>query len=143
MKQDHVNYGADGTLRLPKIEDARGNLSFIEHGERGQCPFEIERVYWIYDVPAGRERHGRALRRTDELIVAMSGSFAVELTGADGRRSTTLLNRGDVALLVPHGTWRRLTEFSTNAVAMVLASGPWDENEYIYDYETFTETYRD
>ncbi len=125
-------------IQLPKIEDPRGNLSFIEHGERGACPFEIERVYWIYDVPAGRVRHGRALRQTSELIVAMSGSFEVLLDDGRGNIQTTLLNRSNHALLVNPMTWREISNFSTNSVAMVLASAPYDPEEYIEDYQQFT-----
>lgn len=113
-------------IKLPKFEDPRGNLSFIEHGSRGVCPFEIERVYWIYDVPAGAVRHGRALTTTSELIVAMSGSFDVVLH--DGSR--THLCRSDSGLLIPPGTWRELDNFSTNSVAMILASAPYDPEEY-------------
>lgn len=120
-------------LKIPKHEDSRGNLSFVEHGPGGMCPFEIERVYWIYDVPAGRVRHGRALRRTHELIVAMSGSMTVRLGYADGRTEDIFLDRSDRGVPVAAGTWREITGFSTNAVAMVLASGPYDPDEYIYD----------
>lgn len=129
---------SDDIIRIPKVEDERGNLSFIEAGARGCCPFEIERVYWIYDVPAGRERHGRALRHTTEMIVAMSGSFDVHLD--DGRGNTTVrrLDRADRGLVVPPGVWRSIDSFSTNAVAMVLASGPYDPAEYIFDHKEFT-----
>lgn len=119
-------------VKLPKIEDCRGNLSFIESGKRGACPFEIERVYWIYDVPAGRVRHGRALRHTAEMIVAMSGSFDVVMENAVEQRSVSL-NRSDKGMIVAPGTWREINNFSTNAVAMVLASGKYDENEYVFD----------
>lgn len=125
-------------IKIPKIEDARGNLSFIEHGAVGVCPFEIERVYWIYDIPAGRERHGRALRHTTEMIVAMSGSMDVHLD--NGREQTTRhLCRSDYGLVVEPGTWRRIDNFSTNAVAMVLASSPYDAEEYIADYQEYKE----
>lgn len=122
-------------IKLPKIEDIRGNLSFIESGPRGACPFEIERVYWIYDVPAGRVRHGRALRHTHEMIVAMSGSFDVDLRHPDGHEEKVSLNRSDFGLLVAPGTWREINNFSTNSVAMVLASGPYNADEYIFSAE--------
>ena len=120
---------------IPKIEDPRGNLSFIQAGERGACPFDIARVYWIYDVPTGRVRHGRALRNTTEMIVAMSGSFDVLLRrpGADDRR--VHLCRSDRGLLVEPGTWRVIDNFSTSSVAMVLASGPYDPAEYIENFD--------
>lgn len=119
-------------INLPKVADPRGNLSFIEHGSRGMCPFEIERVYWIYDIPGGHERTGRALRHTTEMIVALSGSFQVELTDANGSVTLTTLNRSDRGLLVPPMTWRRIIDCSGNAVAMVLASAPYDPTEYIF-----------
>lgn len=123
-------------INIPRHEDERGNLSFIEHGLKGVCPFEIERVYWIYDVPAGRERHGRALRHTAELIVAMSGSCTLRLD--DGTVSQTVrLDRSDRGVLVPPGTWRSITDFSTNGILMVLASDKFAPAEYIYDYEQF------
>lgn len=125
--------------KIPKIEDSRGNLSFVEHGAKGVCPFEIERVYWIYDVPTGRCRHGRALRHTDEFIVAMSGSLTVGLDDGLGGMRMHTLRRSDAGLTVPAGTWRVIKDFSTNAVAMVIASGPYDPDEYIFDYNEFTE----
>lgn len=128
-------------IDIPKIMDARGNLSFIEHGARGICPFEIERVYWVYDVPTGEVRHGRALRHTAEMIVAMSGSFTVKLTRADGLMERHTLTRSDRGLLVEPGTWREICDFSTNSVAMVLASGPHDPDEYIYDIKSYLDEY--
>ncbi len=122
-------------IELPKVEDIRGNLSFIESGNRGVCPFEIERVYWIYDVPTGRKRNGRALRHTSEMIVAMSGSFDVVCIKPDGTKEVHSLNRSDRALHIPPGTWREINNFSTNSVAMVLASGPYNADEYIFDPE--------
>lgn len=119
-------------IQLPKIEDPRGNLSFIEHGPNGKCPFEIERVYWIYDVPAGSVRHRRALRRTTEMIVAMSGSFDVVVEQDGGAARRVHLNRSDQALVVAPGCMRTIDNFSTNSVAMVLASGPYEEEEYVF-----------
>lgn len=132
-----MNNPKSDIVDLPKIEDPRGNLSFIEHGPRGLCPFEIERVYWVYDVPAGKERHGRALRRTSEMIVAMSGSFDVVLDDGCGGERTISLSRSNSGVAVKPMTWRSLKNFSTNAVAMVLASAPYDADEYIEDYQQF------
>lgn len=112
-------------LQIPRVEDPRGNLSFIQDGAPC-CPFNIERVYWIYDVPGGRERHGRALRHTQELIVALSGSFDV----ATASGQVFHLERSFYGLHIPAGTWRELRNFSTNSVAMVLCSGPYDPDEY-------------
>lgn len=120
-------------LKLPKIEDRRGNLSFIESGAQPICPFEIERVYWIYDVPAGRVRHGRRLSRTSEMIVAMSGSFDVTLRHPSGIEERIHLNRSDCGVVVEPGTWRQIDNFSTNSVVAVLASGPYDPDEYSWD----------
>lgn len=111
-------------IDLPVVADPRGNLSFIQGG--GSLPFEIQRCYWIYDVPGGKVRHGRALRRTTELIVALSGSFDAVIDG-----QTYHLCRGYQGLLVPPNHWRELVNFSTNAVAMVLADTLYDEADYI------------
>lgn len=118
-------------IRIPRIEDTRGNLSFIEHSAKGVLPFVPQRVYWIYDVPGGRERHGHAFRRAEELIVALSGSFDVVLTDADGLEITHHLSRSYYGLYVPAGTWRALRNFSTNSVAMVLSSTLYDPADYI------------
>lgn len=116
-------------VELPKILDERGNLSFIE--ECRHVPFRIARAYWIYDVPGGQGRDGHAYRRNEELIVALSGSFDVVVDG----QGTFLLNRSYYGLYVPAGTWRELTNFSTNSLAMVLASEPYDEDDYIYEHD--------
>ena len=117
-------------IELPKIADPRGNLSFIQGG--AALPFEIERCYWIYDVPGGEVRYGRALKTTSELIVALSGSFDVVI---DGERYH--LRRSYQGLLVPPMHWREIDNFSTNSVAMVLASTTFCEDDYIRDYETY------
>ena len=131
----------DKVTKIPKIEDARGNLSFVEHGPRGVCPFEIERVYWIYDVPGGRLRHGHAFRRAEELIVALSGSFDVVVTEPDGTRRAHHLCRSYYGLHVPAGTWRSLENFSTNSVAMVLSSTLYDPEDYIEDFDVYARVY--
>jgi dTDP-4-dehydrorhamnose 3,5-epimerase-like enzyme len=121
-------------IELPKILDDRGNLTFIE-GEN-HIPFAIERTYWIYDVPGGEMRGGHAYRELNELIVALSGSFDVVLD--DGREKRTFsLNRSYYGLYVPKMMWRQVENFSTNALALILASGPYDEGDYIRDYEQF------
>ncbi|MDE7443985.1 MAG: FdtA/QdtA family cupin domain-containing protein [Muribaculaceae bacterium] len=122
-------------LDLPRINDPRGNLSFIENGAR--ClPFDIARVYWVYDVPGGCVRHGHAFYSTNELIVALSGSFDVVLS--DGREQRRIhLSRSYTGVYVPAMTWRELDNFSTNSVAMVLASSLYDELDYIRDFELY------
>lgn len=121
-------------IDLPKFLDARGNLSFAE--EHGQVPFKIERTYWIYDVPGGEKRGGHAYRENREFIIALSGSFDVVLD--DGReRKTFSLNRSYYGLYVPEGLWREMDNFSTNSLALVLASTPYSPEDYIYDYGQF------
>jgi hypothetical protein len=125
-------------LNLPKILDKRGNLSFIEGGNH--IPFEIERVYWIYDVPGGEQRGGHAFKLQSEFIVAMSGSFDVILdNGIEEKRYQ--LNRSYYGLYVPSGFWRKMENFSTNSLALVVASTKYSEDDYIRDYEEF-KTYR-
>jgi dTDP-4-dehydrorhamnose 3,5-epimerase-like enzyme len=122
-------------IHLPKIVDNRGNLSFIE--ENSHIPFKIERTFWIYDVPGGEERGGHAYRETVEFIIALSGSFDVVLNDGKGNVQTYLLNRSYYGLYVPRMTWRQMTNFSTNSVALVLASTPYDSKDYIRDYDVF------
>ncbi len=123
------------TIPLPKIVDPRGNLSFIEGGRH--VPFVIRRVYWVYDVPGGEVRGGHAYRRNEEFVVALSGSFDVVMDDGRGRRETFSLNRSYYGLHVPKGVWRRMENFSTNALALVLASTPFDGSDYIYEFEEF------
>ncbi len=124
------------TTDLPKIVDPRGNLSFIE-GDR-HVPFAIRRVYWVYDVPGGEVRGGHAYRRNEEFVVALSGSFDVVLDDGTGRCETFSLNRSYNGLAIGRMMWRQLENFSTNALALVLASEPYDAGDYIRDYEEFT-----
>lgn len=121
-------------IELPKFLDRRGNLSFIEEGKH--IPFKIARSYWIYDVPGGEKRGGHAYKENQEFIVALSGSFDVILEDEKECR-TFHLNRSYYGLYVPKGLWRQMENFSTNALALVLASTPFDERDYIYDYQEF------
>lgn len=121
-------------VNLPKIADPRGNLSIIEQIK--QIPFEIRRVHWIYDVPGGCNRGGHAYKETEEFIVALSGSFDVELD--DGTTKYTYpLNRSYYGLYVPKGIWRTMTNFSTNSLALVLSSTEYDESDYVMNYEEY------
>lgn len=121
-------------IDLPRICDPRGNLSFIENDTH--LPFDIARVYWIYDVPGDAERMGHAFYTQSEMIVALSGSFDVVLD--DGSRDQRFhMARSYRGLLVPPLTWRRLDNFSTNSVAMVLSSTLYDPADYIEDYRQF------
>lgn len=121
-------------LQLPKIEDPRGNLSIIEQFKN--VPFEIRRVHWIYDVPGGKDRGGHAYRQTEEFIVALSGSFDVEIDNGEGRE-VFLLNRSYYGLYVPSGLWRTMTNFSTNSLALVLSSTDFSDDDYIMDFEEY------
>lgn len=121
-------------IQLPKIIDERGNLSFFENNN--QVPFEIKRVYWIYDVPGGEIRGGHAYKELQEIIIALSGSFDVVLhNGKEEIRYT--LNRSYFGLYVPKMMWRQLENFSTNAVALVAASAPFDLGDYLLNFEEF------
>ena len=121
-------------IELPKIEDPRGNLSFIEGGQH--VPFEIKRVYYLYDVPGGSDRGSHAHRTLHQFIVAMSGSFDVELD--DGKQKKRFhLNRSYYGLYVCPMMWRYLDNFSSGAVCMVLASSHYNAADYIRDYAEF------
>lgn len=122
-------------IQLPKVQDARGNLSFIE--EENHIPFPIKRTFWIYDVPGGEERGGHAYRANEEFIVALSGSFDVVLDDGKGNVQSFHLNRSYYGLYVPNMIWRQMTNFSTNSLAMVLASQSYEAGDYIRDYEQF------
>lgn len=127
-------------VHLPRIVDNRGNLSFIEG--QNHIPFEIERVYWIYDVPGGEQRGGHAFKEQWEFIVAMSGSFDVVLD--NGLQKTVYpMNRSYYGLLVPNRIWRHMDNFSTNSVALVIASTFFDETDYIRDYSVFLKILQD
>jgi dTDP-4-dehydrorhamnose 3,5-epimerase-like enzyme len=121
-------------INLPKFEDPRGNLTFIE--QENHIPFAIKRVYWIYDVPGGQERGGHAFKEQREFIVALSGSFDV-VVGDGNEKLTFSLNRSYYGLYIPAGLWRHMQNFSTNAVVLVLSSTFFSEEDYIRDYDDF------
>jgi hypothetical protein len=121
-------------INLPKIEDDRGNLSFIE--EENHIPFKVRRVYWIYDVPGGEYRGSHAFKETEEYIIAISGSFDIVLN--DGKEEKKIsMNRSYYGLYVSKLLFRRLENFSTNALALVLASTLYDKDDYIRDFNDF------
>ena len=121
-------------IDLPKIQDPRGNLTFVEGGN--QIPFDIQRVYYLYDVPGGAERGGHAHKDLHQLIIAMSGSFDVVLD--DGKEKKRIhMNRSYNGLYVCPMIWRELDNFSSGAVLMVLASNKYDEADYYRDYADF------
>lgn len=126
-------------INLPKFEDPRGNLSFIE--ELNHIPFKIERTYWIYDVPGGQVRGGHAFKEQKEFIVALSGSFDVVVD--DGKvKQIYSLNRSYYGLFIPAGLWRQMENFSTNSLALVLSSTHYKEEDYIFDYNEYLDLRR-
>ena len=126
-------------IDLPKILDARGNLTFIETGRH--VPFEFKRVYYLYDVPGGSERGGHAHRELHQFLIAMSGSFDVILDAGRGRQRFHL-NRSYYGLYIPPMVWRELDNFSSGSVALALASAYYDEDEYMRDYDAFLKEVR-
>ncbi len=122
-------------ITFASIADPRGNLCFIQPD--GKLPFEIRRVYWTYDVPSWRIRHGRALHKCAELILATSGQCTVTVDGGDGRKTAFTLNRSNVGLLIPPMTWRTIDGFVTGTTCLTVASELYDEADYIYDYSEF------
>ena len=121
-------------IDLPKIEDQRGNLTFIE--ENNHIPFSIKRVYWIYDVPGGETRGGHAYKKNKEFIVALSGSFDIIIKDGKKRKKFSL-NRSYYGLYVPEMYWRHLENFSTNALCLVLASEKYSQKDYLRDWDEF------
>lgn len=121
-------------IDLPKILDERGNLSFFEHPN--QLPFEIKRTYWIYDVPGGEIRGSHAFKQQQEFIIALSGSFDVVLHDGDNEEKFSL-NRSYYGLHIPKMLWRRLENFSTNALALIVSDKNYNEQDYIRDFEDF------
>lgn len=121
-------------IDLPRINDPRGNLTFVEGGRH--VPFDIRRVYYLYDVPGGSERGGHAHKTLQQFIVAMSGSFDIHLD--DGFEKKTIhMNRSYYGLYVCPMIWREIDNFSSGAVCMVLASNYYDEADYYRDYASF------
>jgi hypothetical protein len=121
-------------IDLPKIADPRGNLTFIEGGRH--VPFPVKRVFYLYDVPGGAERAGHALKKCEQFLIAMSGSFDVILyDGKDKQRIH--LNRSYCGLYLPPMIWREMDNFSSGSVCLVLASEPYSESDYYRDYREY------
>lgn len=121
-------------IKLPRINDPRGNLSFVE--QNNHIPFEIKRTYWIYDVPGGENRGGHAYKFTEEFIIAISGSF--DVTVDDGKQKKTFtLNRSYYGLYIPKGLWRQMDNFSTNSLALEFADTKYDRNDYVEEYSEY------
>jgi dTDP-4-dehydrorhamnose 3,5-epimerase-like enzyme len=126
-------------IKLPVVRDARGNLTYIE-GDR-HVPFEIRRVYYLYDVPGGESRAGHAHRELEQLVIAASGSFDIVVDDGKNREKVTL-NRSYVGLYIPNRVWREIENFSSGAVCLVLASRRFDESDYYRKYDVFAEDAR-
>ncbi|MCL4119042.1 UNVERIFIED_CONTAM: hypothetical protein GTU68_041814 [Idotea baltica] len=120
-------------IDIPKIEDRRGNLSVIE---KDCIPFDIKRVYYLYDVPSNAYRGGHAHKEQLEFLIALSGSFSVVLDDGKNKQTVTL-NKPNKGLLIPTGVWRELEDFSAGSVCLVLASDEFLESDYIRDYNDF------
>ncbi len=121
-------------IQLPKRSDPRGNLTYIE--ARRHVPFDIRRVYYVYDVPGGESRGGHAHRKLEQVLIAIAGSFDVRLDDGVERRTVTL-NRAYQGLYIRTLIWRELENFSSGSVCLVLASEPYDEADYYRDYAQF------
>lgn len=120
-------------INLPKIEDDRGNLTFLQ--ENTHIPFKVERVFWTYDVPGGEQRGGHAYKRQEEIVIALSGSFDVVITNKNGVKDCYHLNRSYKALYIPPKTWRHIENHSTNAVSLHLSSHKFNADDYIRNKE--------
>lgn len=129
-----MNISIPEIINLSKIVDKRGNLSFFEHP--GQLPFEIARTYWIYDVPGGEIRGSHAFKEQQEFMIALSGSFDIVLNDGKVERKYSL-NRSYYGLFIPKMYWRRIENFSTNSLALIVSDKGFDENDYIWDFEEF------
>lgn len=126
-------------IKLPKITDPRGNLTFIEG--RHHIPFEIKRIFYLYDVPGGETRAGHALKKCHQFLIAISGSFDLILD--DGTRKKRYhLNRSYYGLYIPPLIWREIDNFSTNSVCLVMASEFYNEADYYRDYVRFKSALR-
>jgi len=122
-------------IQLPKITDVRGNLSFAQNSD--QIPFEIKRVFWIYDVPGGETRGGHAFKTQEEVIIVISGSIDIVVVDPNGNETKFSLNRSYSGLYIPALHWRHLENFSTNSVSVHLSNTDFDESDYIRDFQQF------
>jgi WxcM-like, C-terminal len=122
-------------IHFPKIADPRGNLTFLQNPD--QLPFKMERVFWTYDVPGGEIRGAHAYRQQAEIIIALSGSFDVLITKADGSKEKFSLNRSYYGLYLPPLTWRQMENFSTNSLGLHISSHAYDPADYIRDFTEY------
>lgn len=124
-------------IELPKVEDPRGNLTFIQHPEH--LPFQMQRVFWTYDVPGGETRGGHAYRTQREFVIALSGSFDIVVRNVDDSVDTFQMNRSYYGLYLPALTWRRMENFSTNALSIHVSDSTYEEEEYVRDWNLYKE----
>jgi hypothetical protein len=122
-------------IHFPKINDPRGNLSFIEYPI--YLPFEMKRVFWTYEVPSDESRGGHAYYEQEEVIIALSGSFEVIITNRDGSKEKIALNRSYFGLYISPNTWRHMENFSTNSLALHLTGSIFNEGDYIREFDKF------
>ena len=122
-------------IHFPKIADPRGNLTFLQNPE--QLPFKIERVFWTYDVPGGEIRGAHAYKQQQEIIIALSGSFDVVITKADGSKEKFSLNRSYYGLYIPALTWRHMENFSTNSLGLHISNMSFTPDDYLRNFELF------
>jgi len=127
-------------IELPKVSDPRGNLTFIESGRH--IPFEVKRIFYLYDVPGGAMRAGHALRRCHQFLISNSGSFDV-IVDDGATKAVHHLNRSYYGLYIPPLVWREINNFSSNSVCTVLASEFFDETDYYRDYDLFLRAVRE
>lgn len=130
-----MNIDEPRIIELPKIQDPRGNLTFLQQPD--QLPFEIRRVFWIYDVPGGETRGGHAYKTQQEVIISLSGSFDVVVKNKKGEIIKYSLNRSYYALYLPPLTWRHIENFSTNSLGLHLSSSEFVEDDYVRKFEEF------
>lgn len=122
-------------IEFPKILDPRGNLTFVQTLQH--VPFEINRVFWTYDVPGGETRGGHAYKTQHEVIIALSGSFDIIITNSDGETEKVSLNRSYYGLYLPPFTWRHIENFSSNALSLHVSSAPYSAEDYLYSFDEF------
>ncbi len=136
MQQNkHTVFDSD-VIDLHKIHNDAGNITVVENGFN--APFDVKRIYYLYDVPGGEERGGHAHYQLEQLIIAASGSFDVILDDGINKKKVSL-NRPNMALHIVPGLWREIVNFSSGSICLVLASHKYDENDYIRTYDEFIE----
>lgn len=121
-------------IELPRFMDPRGNLSFVE--QNNHIPFEIQRTYWIYDVPGGEDRGGHAYKTTDEFIIAIAGAFDVTVDDGEQKKTFTL-NRSYYGLYIPKGLWRTMDNFSSASLALEFANTKYNRGDYVMNYQEY------